>query len=250
MHKTSNSEEKEKHEQVHESNAGHDDTAPQQMVNNNEQNGQNVAANSCKEEIELLKEKDEQIAILQKELADAKEQYLRKLADYENFRKRMFRERDEAVAYANTQLLTDLVDVLDNFDRAIQSAEVSKDFTALHDGIVMIQKHFLSLLEGKYGLKRFDSLNAEFDPHKHEAMSSETGDCDYPVVIEEYSKGYMLKERVLRTARVKVRMPQAKAGFSQGLDIDATAVAQQEACGQEEQNTTGAENASSSASSN
>ncbi len=250
MHKTSNSEKKEKHEQVHESNAAQDDTAEQQAVNQSEQNGQNVAQNSCKEEIELLKEKNEQIENLQKELAEAKEQYLRKLADYENFRKRMFRERDEAVAYANTQLLTDLVDVLDNFDRAIQSAEVSKDFTALHDGIVMIQKHFLSLLEGKYGLKRFDSLNVEFDPHKHEAMSSETGDCEHPIVIEEYSKGYMLKERVLRTARVKVRMPQANTDHSQGQENGATAAAQHEAARQEQHNTTGAENATSSASNN
>lgn len=233
VHKRSNSEQTEKHEQVHESTEAHDDAVRQQGMSQPDQSNVQVAESSCKEEIELLQEKDEQIENLQKELADAKEQYLRKLADYENFRKRMFRDRDEAVAYANTQLLTDLVDVLDNFDRAIQSAEVSKDFTALHDGIVMIQKHFLSLLEGKYGLKRFDSLNVEFDPHKHEAMSSETGDCEHPIVIEEYSKGYMLKERVLRTARVKVRMPCVNVQSSQGQEKGAGSADQHETAGQE-----------------
>mgnify|MGYP001002103872 FL=1 len=174
----------------------------------------------CKEELELLKEKNELIEKLQQEIAEAKDQYMRKLADYENFRKRMFRERDEAVSYANNQLLVDLVEVLDNFDRAIQSAEVSKDFTTLHDGIVMIQKHFLSLLEGKYGLKRFDSLNEEFDPHRHEAMLSEQGDCEHPLVSEEYSKGYMLKDRVLRTARVKVTMPASGSNSAAGTQAE------------------------------
>lgn len=247
MHKTNNSEKKEKHEEEHETRVTQDDAVAEQASGKSEQNSENVTTSSCKEEIELLKEKNEQIENLQKELAEAKEQYLRKLADYENFRKRMFRERDEAVAYANTQLLTDLVDVLDNFDRAIQSAEVSKDFTALHDGIVMIQKHFLSLLEGKYGLKRFDSLNVEFDPHKHEAMSSEIGDCKYPIVIEEYSKGYMLKDRVLRTARVKVRMPQVNTNPAKGQESETNSAAQHDSAGQEQQNTTGAENPSNSA---
>ncbi len=155
--------------------------------------------------------RDTKIKALEDELSTLKDQYLRKLADYENFRKRMFREKDDAVQFANSQLLTDLVDVLDNFDRAVQSSETSREFQSLHDGVDMIRKHFLSLLENKYGLVRFDSLNQPFDPNMHEAMLSETGDCPDPLVIEEYSKGYKLKERIIRTSKVKVRMPTIQA---------------------------------------
>ncbi len=158
-----------------------------------------------------LAERDARIKALEEELSTLKDQYLRKLADYENFRKRMFREKDDAVQFANSQLLTDLVDVLDNFDRAVQSSETSREFQSLHDGVDMIRKHFLSLLENKYGLVRFDSLNQAFDPNMHEAMMSEQGDCPDPLVIEEYSKGYKLKERILRTSKVKVRMPTAQS---------------------------------------
>ncbi len=158
-----------------------------------------------------LAEQDERIAKLEEELSALKDQYLRKLADYENFRKRMFREKEDAVGYANTQILADLVTVLDDFDRAVRSSESSKDFQSLHDGVAMIHRSLLSTLENKYGLSRFDSLNQAFDPNRHEAMMSEQGECEEPVVAEEYVKGYMLKDRVLRSAKVKVRMPAPSA---------------------------------------
>lgn len=146
---------------------------------------------------------------LEAELSSLKDQYLRKLADYENFRKRMQRDKEDAVQYANGQLLSDLVGVLDDFDRAVTSSETSKDFQSLHDGVDMIRKRLLGLLEGKYGLSRFDSSGSAFDPNMHEAVMSEQGDCDEPVVVEEFVKGYKLRDRVLRSAKVKVRMPAA-----------------------------------------
>lgn len=152
-------------------------------------------------------DRDVKILALEAELSSLKDQYLRKLADYENFRKRMFREKDDAVQYANTQLLTDLVGVVDNFDRAVQSSESSRDFQSLHDGVDMIRKSLLGLLESKYGLARFDSLGAAFDPNQHEAVMSEQGECDEPVVVEEFVRGYKLRDRILRSAKVKVRMP-------------------------------------------
>lgn len=164
--------------------------------------------------IAMLAEKDQLIAKLEEELSSIKDQYLRKLADYENFRKRMFREKEDAVGYANSQILTDLVTVLDDFDRAVQSSESSKDFQSLHDGVAMIHRSLLSTLENKYGLSRFDSLNQLFDPNRHEAMMSELGDCEEPLVAEEYVKGYMLRDRVLRSAKVKVRMPGPSADQS------------------------------------
>ena len=140
-------------------------------------------------------------------MSSLKDQYLRKLADYENFRKRMFREKDDAVQFANSQLLADLVSVLDDFDRAVSSSEKSRDFQSLHDGVDMIRRQLLSLLESKYGLSRFESMGESFDPNHHEAVMSEPGQCDEPTVVEEYSKGYRLRDRILRSAKVKVRMP-------------------------------------------
>ncbi len=168
-------------------------------------------------ETELLeqrvKELEEQNAELQGEL-------LRKQADFENFRKRMFRERQEAVEYANSKLLLDLVDVIDNFERAIKSSDDSQDFKSFHEGIELIEKQFTSMLENKWGLKRFDSVGEEFDPEKHEAlMAEERDDVETETVMEDFQKGYMLHDRVLRHAKVKVAKP-AGGGESRG-DVNA-----------------------------
>jgi len=171
-----------------------------------------------------LAESQARITDLEAEVSSLKDQYLRKLADYENFRKRMFRDKEDAVQYANTQILVDLVGVVDNFDRAVQSSENSRDFQSLHDGVDMIRKSLLGLLEGKYGLSRFDSLGNPFDPNMHEAVMSERGDCEVPVVIEEFVKGYKLRDRILRSAKVKVRMPADDAAATAGSEDNTSEV--------------------------
>lgn len=149
---------------------------------------------------------------LQEEVSSLKDQYLRKVADYENFRKRMTREKEEQAKYANTSLLTDLIAIVDDFDRAIQSSEVAQDFKTLHDGVSMIQKQFLSMLDSRYALKRFDSKGEAFDPNFHEAvMMDEAEGIEHPVVAEDFLKGYKLHDRIIRTAKVKVSMPSKKA---------------------------------------
>jgi molecular chaperone GrpE len=175
--------------------------------------------------LDALRDRDAQIEKLQEEVSSLKDQYLRKLADYENFRKRMFREKDDAVQFANSQLLTDLVSVLDDFDRAVSSSEKSREFQSLHDGVDMIRRQLLGLLESKYGLSRFESVGQAFDPNTHEAMMSEQGDCGEPMVVEEYSKGYRLRDRILRSAKVKVRMPASGAVASSADDSDAALAA-------------------------
>lgn len=155
-----------------------------------------------------VKELEAANAALQEELSSLKDQYLRKLADYENFRKRMFREKDDAVQFANSSLILDLIGVIDDFDRAAASADAhSHDYAALHDGVRMIHTRLIGLLEGKYGLKRFDSAGQVFDPNLHEAIASEVGDIEEPTVAEEFLAGYRLHDRVVRCAKVKVAMP-------------------------------------------
>ena len=146
---------------------------------------------------------------LEVKLAELNDQYLRKAADFENYRKRMVREKQELTDFANQSLISDLLPVIDDFERAIKSAETSKDFTSFYDGISMIEKRLISDLENKWELKRFDSAGQPFDPNRHEALQMEkTAGIEEPMVKEDYSKGYTLKERVIRFAKVKVLMPQ------------------------------------------
>jgi molecular chaperone GrpE len=165
----------------------------------------------AKDQVRILEavaaEAQKRAEALQAENSELKDQYLRKLADYENFRKRMFREKSDAVQFANTALLQDILGILDDFDRAIQSSEVSKDFQILHDGITMVRNRFFTTLEGKYGLAQFDSADKPFDPNIHEAVAMEQGAVKEPVVVEEFLKGYTLNGRILRAAKVRVRMP-------------------------------------------
>ncbi len=151
---------------------------------------------------------EERISALEAEVADLTDQLLRKSADFENYRKRVIRERESIVAEANRALLLDIVEIIDNFERAIRSADESHDFTAFHDGIVMIEKQFTSMLERKWELVRFDSEGEEFDPQRHEAMfTEERADHEHPIVLEDLQKGYLLHDKVLRPAKVKVSMP-------------------------------------------
>jgi molecular chaperone GrpE len=151
---------------------------------------------------------EDRITALEKEAADYKDRLLRKQADFENFRKRMLREREEASRYANAQLLSDLIALIDDFERAIRSAEESKDFGTFLQGISMIEKQFIDLLESRWGLKRFASVGEGFDPNRHEAVLRVEGPPgSKPTVVEDYQKGYYLHERVLRPARVKVMVP-------------------------------------------
>ena len=156
---------------------------------------------------------EEKIAALEAQLAEAKDQLLRKAADFENFRKRMNQEKQNAIDFANQSLLLDIVPIIDDFERAIQAAQSSNDFAGLLDGITMIEKRLTGQLESKWGLKRFDSAGEPFDPNRHEALMMEkSAEVGEPVVQEDLIKGYMLKERVIRAAKVKVLMPEVGNG--------------------------------------
>ena len=148
-------------------------------------------------------------------IAELNDLYLRKAADFENFRKRMAREKQEITEFANQNLLLDLLPVIDDFERAIKSAQSSpaaqssRDFTSFYEGIAMIEKRFSSQLESKWGLKRFDSAGQPFDPTRHEAVQMEkAAGITEAVVKEDFVKGYFLKEKVLRCAKVTVLMPE------------------------------------------
>jgi len=159
------------------------------------------------EEAGLLK-LQEDIIRLEEETGNLRDQLLRKQADFDNFRKRMFREKEELIKYANTALLSDLISVIDDFERAIGSAESSTDFESFLSGIKLIEKQFVGMLERDWGLKRMVTVGKEFDPQEHEAlMMEECEECTTQTVLEDFQKGYFLHDRVLRHAKVKVGVP-------------------------------------------
>lgn len=152
---------------------------------------------------------EQKTADLESKLTELNDQYLRKAADFENFRKRTIKEKQELSDFANQNFILDLLPVLDDFDRAIKSGEASKDFNAFFDGVTMIQKRLSGELEKKWGLKRFDSEGEPFDPGRHEALQVEkVSGIEEPIVKDDFLKGYLLKDRVIRFAKVKVLMPE------------------------------------------
>ena len=143
------------------------------------------------------------------QLVETRDQLLRKAADFENFRKRMNQEKQSAIEYANQTLLLDIIPVIDDFERAIQAGEGSTDLTAFLEGVKMIEKRLTGQLEAKWGLKRFNSVGEPFDPNRHEALMMEKSpDVSEAMVQEDLVKGYLLKDRVIRAAKVKVVMPE------------------------------------------
>jgi molecular chaperone GrpE len=161
-------------------------------------------------------ELEAKIIALEAELSELKDQYLRKAAEFENFRKRLQREKQDAIEFANQSLLLDLIPVIDDFERAIKSSEAARDYNALHEGISMIEKRLVSQLEAKWGLVRFESAGEPFDPNKHEALMMEQSETvQEPIVGEDLIKGYKLKDRIIRTAKVKVLMPVAQGAAAQ-----------------------------------
>lgn len=147
--------------------------------------------------------KDSNVEKLLQEKNDLNEKYLRLAADFQNYKRRVENEKNEIYNYANEKIVSDLLNVLDNFERAISSMEKSTDKTLL-DGIVMINKQLIEILS-KYGLKEIETEKTEFDPNYHHAVLKETVDgVESNMIIEVFQKGYTLSDRVIRPSMVKV----------------------------------------------
>jgi len=165
-----------------------------------------AAAEKSEEKKELTPE--EKIAVLEKENADLKDQLLRRAADFDNYRKRMMKEKQDTYDYANAGLLGDLLDSLDNFDRTIDAAKDAKDAKAIADGIKMINKNLVKMLEDKYGLTGYGKEGDEFNPDEHEAIGRmEDEKAKKETLAQVYLKGYKLKDKVIRHAKVMVKVP-------------------------------------------
>ena len=146
-------------------------------------------------------------AALEAEVAELKDQLLRRQADFENFRKRQHLKRDEEILNARKAILLDVADVIDDLERALQTGP-DADAATLRDGVSSIEKKLTGVLERKWGFRRFSSKGEPFDPERHQAIATEdSGAHEAATVVEDYQSGYLLHDHVVRTARVKVAQP-------------------------------------------
>jgi molecular chaperone GrpE len=141
---------------------------------------------------------------LQRQLQEQQDRMLRALAEAENVRRRLERTADERVRYANEALLRDIVPILDNFDRALAAARAAGGSTNVVEGIELIQRELLRVLE-RHGLTRYSAVGQPFDPARHEAIARVVSGTATPgTVVDETGPGYLLNGRVLRAALVAV----------------------------------------------
>jgi molecular chaperone GrpE len=163
----------------------------------------------------------EVVAALQAEVEDLKDKWLRAHAEMENIRKRGEREREEAAKYAITKLAKDIVNVGDNFQRAIDAvppgaAERDQTLKSFLEGVTMTERELLNVLD-RHGIKRLQPINEPFNPHLHQAVT-QIARADVPAgtIVEVYQPGYTIAERVLRPAMVGVAQGGPKPGSPDG----------------------------------
>jgi molecular chaperone GrpE len=160
------------------------------------------------EDENTVEETADETVSLAAENAELREQILRMAAENQNTRKRLVKQQQEAHKYRHQDILKDLAEVIDNFERAIESSTDSRDFDTFHEGILMIEKQFSGMLTERYGLERIGVPGEAYDPTLHEAMmSEESPEVEEETVKQVYQAGYRLLDRILRPAKVVVVKP-------------------------------------------
>lgn len=129
---------------------------------------------------------------------------LRLQADFDNYKKRLEKEKIEFIKFANEEIVTEILKIMDDFERAVDAGKVKHEFEVLYKGIEMIYNDLKSFLKQR-GIKEIEAKGKLFNPHEHEAMmQEETSAHPENHVVEELQKGYMLNGRVIRPSKVKV----------------------------------------------
>lgn len=163
------------------------------------------------EKEEVLKNVEEKLLKTEKiaqEKDNLSKEYLGRLerlqADFENYNKRQEKKKKEFIEFANEELLNDLLSVVDNLERALDSTKNEKNAKAIKEGIKNTLKGFYNILK-KEGVMPMKSVGHRFDPYRHQAvMKTETDKHSEDIVTEEFQKGYYMKAKILRPAMVKV----------------------------------------------
>lgn len=144
-----------------------------------------------------LLEKDEELHTLN-------DKYLRLAAEFDNYKRRVQRDQQDTIRFANEKLFKDLLPTLDNLERALQSGREQDRIEGLLEGVDLTYKHFLDTLQ-KMGIQQVSSVGEVFDPAKHQAVGQvESTTIPENVIVDEYQKGYFVHDRILRPAMVTV----------------------------------------------
>ena len=180
----------------------------QNHKNNQEENTKHPVTDEKEEKEKIVSLKEEEYLKLKVEADKAKEYWdrlLRLQADFENTRKRLEREKQDFVKFANEGIILELLNILDDLERTVELAQTKhQDLSAFLKGVEMILAHLYEMLK-EYGLKPIEAQGKLFDPHLHEAlMQIEDKDKPEHTIVEELQKGYLLNDRVIRTTKVKV----------------------------------------------
>jgi molecular chaperone GrpE len=157
--------------------------------------------NPLESEIATLRQ---QLEVKEQEANSNYDRLLRQTAELDNFKKRTARERDEAIRFANEALVKDLLPVVDNLERAVAHASGGGNGKPLVEGVELVLRQLLDVLI-KHGAVQIQAVGQPFDPAKHEAMVQvESSDHETNSIVEEFQKGYVFRERLLRPALVSV----------------------------------------------
>ncbi|PGY13768.1 nucleotide exchange factor GrpE [Bacillus sp. AFS031507] len=149
-------------------------------------------------------EKEQEIQLLKAKLDEADNRYLRLQADFDNFRRRTRLDLEASQKYRAQKLITDLLPAIDNFERAMKVEADNEQTKTLLQGMDMVYRSLLDALKIE-GVEPIESVGKEFDPHQHQAvMQGEDENYGSNIVTDEFQKGYLLKDRVIRPAMVKV----------------------------------------------
>ncbi|MCC7431121.1 nucleotide exchange factor GrpE [bacterium] len=155
----------------------------------------------------LLKEIEEQkkeIENLNLQVLDLNDKLTRKVAEFDNFRKRREKEFIDLISNANEKLIASLLPVIDDFERTLKASDKTKDFDIFLEGVNLVKNKFTKILENQ-GLKTLEAVGKPFNTEEHDAMlEMEKEDTPKGIVLEEYEKGYLLNDKLIRHAKVIV----------------------------------------------
>lgn len=149
----------------------------------------------------------------EKESKENYERYVRQVAEVDNFKKRINREKEDAIRYANENLIRDILPVIDNLERAIAHAQGGGNGKPLVEGVELVLRGLLDVFS-KHGVVQVSAVGEVFDPGKHEAMAQvESSQYEPNTVLDEHHRGYLFRDRLLRPALVTIaKAPQGKEG--------------------------------------
>jgi molecular chaperone GrpE len=170
------------------------------------------SAESAPEEGQSLPE-DQELDAIKAELEKAKgeietfkDRYMRARAETENMRRRHEKEKSDLLKYGSEKIMTDILPILDSFEKALQAAPEGGDDGSFVEGMRMVEKQLIDVLS-KHGLQQFESAGQPFDPNRHQAIQRLEDNVDEETVHDEFQKGYLLADRLLRPAIVSVAVP-------------------------------------------